>query len=40
MARMSLLVKIFLFCALLAVAAAPPAWAAQKFLEFTVPACE
>ena len=40
MSRTSLVVKIFLFCALLAAVTAPPAAAAQKFVEFTVPACE
>lgn len=39
MARVNLLAKTALFCALLAAAAAPPVWAAQKFVEFTVPAC-
>jgi hypothetical protein len=40
MVHKSLLSKILLLCALLAVVAASPASAAQKFVEFTVPACQ
>lgn len=40
MVRKSLLSRVLLLCALLAAVAAPPASAAQKFVEFTVPACE
>ena len=40
MKRLSQLSRMILFCALMLVAAAPAAFAAQKFVEFTVPGCQ
>lgn len=40
MRRMSLLSRMILLGTLILMAAAPAAFAAQKFVEFTVPTCQ